>query len=273
MVTGLTSDSILTVNAGAAQPVITSIPSNTTNLCPGTSVKLTSSAATNLWNTGATIKSITVDSAGYYYVTTINASGCSSTSDSTVVSYSTCAKPAALQTTGITATSAILSWKANTCAEKYNMLYRVKGPEPFTKVSVNGNSYTLSGLMPSTEYEWKVQTVCDASDSSAFSNLAAFTTKASLVNALVDNNLAVGSFTARVIPNPAASEAYVYIQAKSNKDASVFLTDATGKILWSTEHTFSRQIKLPVNSISNGAYFVMIISGDEKKTLRFIKQQ
>ncbi|HEX5152684.1 MAG TPA: T9SS type A sorting domain-containing protein [Parafilimonas sp.] len=100
-----------------------------------------------------------------------------------------------------------------------------------------------------------------------------FTTKAALTNAVAQENMTVNSFEASIIPNPAAGEAYVYIQTQSRKDASVFLTDAAGKVLWSAEHTLSRKIKLPANSISNGAYFVMIISGDEKKTLRFVRQQ
>jgi subtilisin-like proprotein convertase family protein len=68
----------LTKQAGTI-PVITA--SGSTNICPGSSVTLTSSPAPSyLWSTGATTQSIIVSQAGSYTVTTDVGSSCSGTS-------------------------------------------------------------------------------------------------------------------------------------------------------------------------------------------------
>jgi len=64
-------------------PFIT--PSGSTILCKGDSVTLTSSAATgNLWNTGDTTQSITVNTGGVYTVTVYDSNGCPSGASITV---------------------------------------------------------------------------------------------------------------------------------------------------------------------------------------------
>jgi gliding motility-associated-like protein len=61
-----------------ANPTITS--NGSTTICAGSSVTLSSNQATgNLWSTGATSQSITVNTAGTYFLTTTS-SGCTSTS-------------------------------------------------------------------------------------------------------------------------------------------------------------------------------------------------
>jgi hypothetical protein len=67
-----------------AQPIITM--SGPTTICSGGSVTLTSSSATgNVWSTGATTQSITVNTAATYTVTVTNGNGCSATSAGTTV--------------------------------------------------------------------------------------------------------------------------------------------------------------------------------------------
>ncbi len=59
-------------------PAVTIIPNGATQLCPGGSVVLTSSETIgNVWSTGATTASITVNSAGTYTVVHTNANNCS----------------------------------------------------------------------------------------------------------------------------------------------------------------------------------------------------
>jgi hypothetical protein len=78
-ITGCTSPTGSAVSAPKTIPATPSISANgTLNLCTGGSVILTSSAATgNVWSTGATTQSITVNTAGNFsVVNTVN--GCSS---------------------------------------------------------------------------------------------------------------------------------------------------------------------------------------------------
>ncbi len=71
------------VHPAPAAPFIT--PSGLTTLCKGDSVTLTSSSATsNLWNTGATTQSITVKTGGVYTVTVTDSNGCTASAGITV---------------------------------------------------------------------------------------------------------------------------------------------------------------------------------------------
>ena len=61
-------------------------PSGTVNICPGTNVTLSSSAAVSYaWSNRATTQAIEVGTAGSYTVTTVDARGCRATSAPTVV--------------------------------------------------------------------------------------------------------------------------------------------------------------------------------------------
>jgi len=66
-------------------PVIT--PSGSTSLCPGSSITLTSNAATTYsWSTGATTQSIVVNTAGQYSVVTTSGNNCVGTSQPVTIS-------------------------------------------------------------------------------------------------------------------------------------------------------------------------------------------
>lgn len=69
----------LVVNEIPQPPVPTITSSGPTTFCEGGNVTLTSSAtAGNLWSTGETTQSITVDSSGFYFVINTSTAGCSS---------------------------------------------------------------------------------------------------------------------------------------------------------------------------------------------------
>lgn len=274
--TGLISVDSLKINALPGKPIITSNPVNTTELCPGTLVTLTSSSAgSNLWNTGATTDSILVANAGSYYVTVSNTGGCSSTSDTTVVSYTTCAKPNALKTKNTMSTSATFTWKRVACAIKYKVQYRLVGTTTYTSANATDSFYNVTNLLTDTTYEWRVKTVCSSGIESGYSKLVSFKTTTAFVNAIADNeaNVSVGNLNARIIPNPAGSEAIVLISKNRNAVVSVNLSDVAGKVLWKAENISDDKIELPVKSIADGTYFVTISNALQKKTLQFVKQQ
>lgn len=71
----------------------------------------------------------------------------------------------------------------------YNLQYRQQGSTSW--ISVNGlttTSYSITGLTPSTPYQWQVQSVCSTSVTSAFSNTATFTTVACLAPASLSSD-------------------------------------------------------------------------------------
>ncbi|WP_426478857.1 reprolysin-like metallopeptidase [Chryseobacterium sp. CBSDS_008] len=74
----------------------------------------------------------------------------------------TTSAPAGITVTGITRTSASVNWTALVGAT-YSVMYRKVGTATWTTVPVSTNSYNISGLTESTQYEVQVANVCGAS--------------------------------------------------------------------------------------------------------------
>lgn len=89
----------------------------------------------------------------------------------------TCNAPTGLNATSVTSTSATLNWTAASGAVSYNVQYRIIGAGSWTSTTSSTNSKAISGLTPSSSYEWQVQTVCSGG-SSAFTSSATFSTSA-----------------------------------------------------------------------------------------------
>ncbi len=87
-----------------------------------------------------------------------------------------------LNASAITTTTATLNWSANpSAAGGYNVQYRVVGAPTFTAFAGNpvtvGTSVNIAGLLPSSTYEFQVQTVCaGVGNTSSFSASSNFNT-------------------------------------------------------------------------------------------------
>ncbi len=87
-----------------------------------------------------------------------------------------CGVPSGLSAGSITSSSAVLSWTAVSGATAYNLQWKTSAATTFTTVSnLTTNNYTLSGLAPSTAYNYQVQAVCGGT-TSVYSALANFST-------------------------------------------------------------------------------------------------
>lgn len=89
-----------------------------------------------------------------------------------------CFFPTNLMSSSVTSTSAQLAWTENNSSTQWEISY---GPAGFaadtgTKVVVNTNPYTLTGLSSITAYDWYVRTICGAGDTSLFTGPNSFTT-------------------------------------------------------------------------------------------------
>jgi hypothetical protein len=84
----------------------------------------------------------------------------------------TCNVPGNHTTTNITATSAIANWGVVPNAVNYTFEYKLRSASTWIVVSKNPitGTYTMIGLNPNTEYNYRVKTNCDGSESAYAAN-------------------------------------------------------------------------------------------------------
>lgn len=86
-----------------------------------------------------------------------------------------CPKPSALTFTGITGTTAIMSWTAGGEETEWQVEYQAEGETEWTVASATSTAFAFTGLLAGTTYNVRVKAVCSETDSSSYAN-AAFTT-------------------------------------------------------------------------------------------------
>ena len=103
-----------------------------------------------------------------------------------------CEKPYMLDVFEITATSCQLVWESSDYDNIINLRYKAANESEWTMVNgLTGNSYTLSGLTPNTNYSAGVQVVCDEETTSGWTS-ASFTTP----DVCPDGKVCIGAGTA-----------------------------------------------------------------------------
>jgi len=93
-----------------------------------------------------------------------------------------CNSATGLSANSITTNSAVLSWTAVSGAQSYNLDYKLSSASTYTTLNTSGTSYSLSGLNPNTAYDFRVQTVCSGTSTSAYSAISSFTTSPTSVS-------------------------------------------------------------------------------------------
>jgi len=78
----------------------------------------------------------------------------------------------------------------------------------------------------------------------------------------------------RVIPNLVDDQATLYYSLETNQDIHIQLVDITGKIVQQYNRNFDdvNEIRLNVNDLQSGFYFVQLMSGDIMLTEKFVKR-
>jgi N-acetylneuraminic acid mutarotase len=171
-----------------------------------------------------------------------------------------CAKPTGLNATSITAASAKVSWTATSCAVKYKVQYRKAGISAWTTKTATTNSYTISGLMANTSYEYRVETYCSNSGSSnsGYTAIYGFTTTLRLGSDVSAEQ------TMNIYPNPAEELTTVQFSLPQSSHVRVNVYDMSGKeiSLLVNNDLLAGDHSIIVNTsdVAKGVYLVRMIS-------------
>ncbi|MCR4965010.1 MAG: fibronectin type III domain-containing protein [Bacteroidales bacterium] len=88
----------------------------------------------------------------------------------------TCDAPTALAVNGISQTSATATWTAGGTETTWNVAYKAVASTNWQTAQVTTTSYTMTGLTANTDYQVRVQAVCDANETSDWTTDVNFTT-------------------------------------------------------------------------------------------------
>ena len=133
---------------------------------------------------------------------------------------SVCSMPENLFADNITPNKAKIHWDVVPGAETYQIYYRVVGAPGWTKMKAFTNLKNLNGLVPSTNYEYKIRTNC-GEGYTEFSPTATFTTLP----------LKMGSqeIQVEIYPNP--TDGKISIELSENTESVITFYDITGRQL------------------------------------------
>ena len=199
--TNLAAGSITTTSANLSWTTVTGATSY--NLQWKTNAGTAWTTVSNLTATSYSLTGLTAGTTYNFQVQTICSSSSSSTY-ATPVNFTTttatvCNTPTGLAAGTITYNSASLSWAAVTGATGYNLQWKTNAATTWTTVSnLTGTSYNLTGLAASTTYNFKIQTICSATSSSAYTTAVNFTTTAqtcTVPSGLTASNITASSAT------------------------------------------------------------------------------
>ena len=88
----------------------------------------------------------------------------------------TCDVPTALAVNNIDQTSATATWSAGGSETAWNVEYKAVSATVWQSATTNATSFAMTGLTPNTQYEVRVQAVCDTDNTSDWTASVTFTT-------------------------------------------------------------------------------------------------
>ena len=121
------------------------------------------------------------------------------TSTATFTTLSPCVVATNLSSSGITLTTATLSWDYSGTPDYYLLQYKTNTTGQWTSVTTTSTTYSLTGLNSGTYYNWRVRAVCDSSVNhvSAYTSTNTFNTWTQCADptSLVANSITATSAT------------------------------------------------------------------------------
>lgn len=223
------------------------------------------------WNSGETTADIIVfpSVSAIYSVTVTSDGGC--TTQAAIAVNTWCPAPEGLTEGLITKNTAVLAWLPESCAEQYAVEYRIAGTTGWESVLSAGfdTTVTLTGLVPDTFYEWRVQTIC-LDTSSVFSAIQEFKT----LPFVGVSEPGAERPTVRCVPNPAGTECRLELSGFNGVSVPVSLQDNLGRKVMFLEIPLlpagTTSYRLDLNSLAEGIYHIGISLDTEVLSIKLV---
>jgi hypothetical protein len=200
---------------------------------------------------------VKADCSAYSADTTFTTAATSSTS---------CSTPGNLSATNISSTSATLNWNAVTGAQEYTVKYYKVGTKNWTFVAnILTTAFTVTGLLPGTNYKWTVNATCSGGAISNFPNNSSFATSSNFIEGMGGQ--------INWYPNPAKESLSIDMNSWSNSEAGTAVIYAlTGAKIKSFPVNPGHNI-VSINDLASGLYLLHIMKhGGEMIILKFAKE-
>ncbi|HNF68954.1 MAG TPA: fibronectin type III domain-containing protein [Chitinophagales bacterium] len=168
-----------------------------------------------------------------------------------------CGAPTSQSAGSITANSAVISWSIPCSVTNYNLQYRKNPTKAWTTVSgIATTSYTLTGLLPSSTYEYRIASNCGGTLSAytGFSNFVTlpFRLEGEVEMPAIDADM-------EIYPNPAVDEVNMVINAQGV--VNVIITNMLGQVVYNLENVEvngTETVSLSLEGFDTGIYHVTI---------------
>ena len=165
-------------------------------------------------------------------------------------------------------------WDDHANASQWNLQYKLSSENNWTNVVVTGNpTYTFENLEAYSEYNLRVQAICDENNLSEWSNVLTATAQGVGINDYLLNSITL-------YPNPANDVVNVQCTMNNVQMEGIEVIDVYGKIITTVGTRFiasaqspaSAPIRINVSGLANGMYFVRVTTDEGTVTKTFIKQ-
>ncbi|MEI6947913.1 M12 family metallo-peptidase [Paraflavisolibacter sp. H34] len=197
-----------------------------------------------------------------YNVEGVDAKGCRNTASAevTVVGCGEIKTPAV---TLLTPSRVAVQWTNPEGTSGDTLQYRVVGSEAWTSVYVPGAAYELSGLLPGTQYEYRVVPLCTGSTVFLPSAVERFQTSA----------LSAGTYM-QLSPNPAYTQTRLEVIYAKAFTLVVRVFNSNGQlvlpVLQQTRPGGQALVTLDVSTLTSGVYLVNVLLNGQSQTLRMV---
>ena len=177
-----------------------------------------------------------------------------------------CEAPTGLQATNVENEAIAITWDANASVNDWNVRYRPITEDPWTFVTVNTNSYTITGLTGKTTYEIQVQANCSDGNISGWSgSITAQTTDVGIVTHL-ENSIVL-------FPNPANDVVNVQCTMNNVQCSGIEVMDVYGKVVRTVVGANNDSpTQINVSGLAAGMYFVRVTTEQGVATKTFVKK-